>query len=301
MITPGVFAISSGTAEILSDPWTDGVYLLKVNGVESSQLNPDRPETLGFEYMRWAAAVLAHRFAPDAERLRVLHLGGAGCTFARWVTHTWPQAHQLAVELDAGLAELARTHFDLPRAPQLKIRVGEAGQVLAGLREATREVVFRDVFAPADPLSLAPDSPHVTPAHLTGADAAAHAARVLVPGGVYVLNIGGGPDLASVRREVAALRTAFAHVEVMADPAMLKGRRRGNVIAAASSAPLAAEELGGRAALARALRSDALPAQLVDDVARFAGGLAPDPTPLVQASDGTSEGASTQASQGPAQ
>ncbi|MGC5049661.1 spermidine synthase [Micrococcus porci] len=283
MITPGTFPISSGTAEIVPDPWTDGVFLLKVNGVESSQLNPDRPETLGFEYMRWAAAVLTHRFAPDA-RLRVLHLGGAGCTFARWVTHTYPASHQLAVELDAGLAALAREHFDLPRAPQLKIRVGEAGEVLAGLRDATREVVFRDVFAPdpADPTGAL----HVTPAHLTGLDAAAHAARVLTPGGVYLLNIGGGPDLTSVRREVAALTETFAHVEVMADPAMLKGRRRGNVIAAASSAPLSADGLGGRSALARALRSDALPAQLLDDAAAFTAGLTPDATPLVTPAKG---------------
>lgn len=277
MITPGVFPLTSGTAEILPDPWTDGVFLLKVNGVESSQLNPDRPDTLGFEYMRWGAAVLRHRFAPD-ERIRVLHLGGAGCTFARWVTHAYPGAHQLAVELDAGLVELARAHFDLPRAPQLKIRVGEAGEVLAGLRDATREVVFRDVFAPA---SSAPDAPHITPAHLTGVDSAAHAARVLTPGGVYLLNIGGGPDLTSVRREVAALTEAFAHVEVMADPTMLKGRRRGNVIAAASSSPLASDALGGRSALARTLLSDALPAHLVDDVARFVAGAAPDTTPLL--------------------
>lgn len=278
MITPGTYAISSGVATIEPDPWTDGVFLLRVNGVESSQLNPDRPDTLGFEYMRWAAAVLTHRFAPDTAPLRVLHLGGAGCTFARWVAHAYPGAHQLAVEFDSGLAALAREQFDLPRAPQLKIRVGEAGQVLAGLRDATREVVFRDVFAPA---SSAPDAPHVTPVHLTGLDAAAHAARVLTPGGAYVLNIGGGPDLTSVRREVAALTAAFAHVEVMADPAMLKGRRRGNVIAAASDRPLTRDDLGGRAGLARALRSDALPAQLVDDVAAFTRGLAPDTTPLV--------------------
>ena len=285
MITPGTYPISSGVATIEPDPWTDGVFLLRLNGVESSQLNPDRPETLGFEYMRWAAAVLTHRFAPDA-RLRVLHLGGAGCTFARWVSHAYPAAHQLAVELDAGLAALAREHFELPRAPQLKIRVGEAGQVLAGLRDDTREVVFRDVFAPQDPpdgLGAAPDAPHVTPAHLTGLDAAAHAARVLTPGGVLLLNIGGGPDLTSVRREVAALTAVFAHVEVMADPAMLKGRRRGNVVAAASDRPLAGDDLGGRAALARALRSDALPAQLVDDVAAFTKGVAPDATPLVPA------------------
>ncbi|MDO5634023.1 MAG: fused MFS/spermidine synthase [Micrococcus sp.] len=273
---PGVHPITSGAAEILPDPWEPGVWLLKVNGVESSQLNPDTPERMGFEYMRWAAAVLQHRFPTTADRLRVLHLGGAGCTFARWVTHTYPQAHQVAVELDAGLAELARAHFELPRAPQLKIRVGEAGEVLAGMQPGTREVVFRDVFAP----SVADPAVHVTPEHLCGVPAAQAAARVLTGKGVYVLNIGGGPRLDSVRQEVAALAAVFEHVEVMADPAMLKGRRRGNVIAAAAHTPVAVESLGGRAALARALRSDALPAHLVDSVPSFTAGAAPLTTPL---------------------
>ncbi|WP_219337025.1 spermidine synthase, partial [Micrococcus lylae] len=262
MIEAGTFPISSGTATIEPDPWTPGAFLLRVNGVESSQLNPDTPTELGFEYMRWAAAVLTHRFATD-QRIRVLHLGGAGCTFARWVTAVYPQAHQVAVELDAGLAELARTRFELPRAPQLKIRVGEAGEVLAGMRPGTREVVFRDVFAP---VSDDPDALHVTPEHLTGVSAAASAASVLTPGGVYLMNIGGGPDLTSVRQEVAALCEVFPHVEVMADATMLKGRRRGNVIAAASDAPLTDKSLGGPSALARTLLSDPVPARVVDDL-----------------------------------
>ena len=268
MIEAGTFPISSGTATIEPDPWSPGAWLLRVNGVESSQLNPETPEEMGFEYMRWAAAVLRHRF-PTGRRIRVLHLGGAGCTFARWVSAVYPQAHQVAVELDAGLAELARTHFDLPRAPQLKIRVGEAGEVMAGMHPDTREVVFRDVFAPA---SAEPDALHVTPEHLTGTTAAASAASVLASGGVYLLNIGGGPDLTSVRQEVAALREVFAHVEVMADPTMLKGRRRGNVIAAASDLPLTDESLGGRSALARTLLSDPVPARLVDSVEKFTAG-----------------------------
>lgn len=273
MIEAGSFPISSGTATIEPDPWSPGAWLLRVNGAESSQLNPDTPEVLGFEYMRWAAAVLRHRFPTD-RRIRVLHLGGAGCTFARWVSTVYPQAHQLAVELDAGLAGLARTHFDLPRAPQLKIRVGEAGEVMAGMRPDTREVVFRDVFAPA---SDEPGALHVTPEHLTGCTAAASAASVLTPGGVYVTNIGGGPDLTTVRQEAAALCEVFAHVELMADPTMLKGRRRGNVIAAASDLPLTDETLGGRSALARTLLSDPVPARLVDSVERFVAGARPGP------------------------
>ncbi|HEY4614382.1 MAG TPA: spermidine synthase, partial [Citricoccus sp.] len=125
-IEAGTYPIDAGTAQILPDPFTDGAWLLTLNGAESSQLNPDNPLDLGFEYMRWIAAVVMHRWDPQAP-LRILHLGAAGCTLARWAAAWYPDSRQTAVELDAGLAALARERFALPRAPRLRIRVGEAG------------------------------------------------------------------------------------------------------------------------------------------------------------------------------
>ena len=281
---PGVVAISSGTAEIREDPYEPGAFTLLVNGVESSPLNPEHPERMGFEYMRWAAAAIQAHW-PDPAPLRALHLGGAGCALARWVDHAFPGSHQTAVEIDAGLAALARDAFGLPRAPALRIRVADAAAVLAEARPATRDLVIRDVFAPdpADPTGAR----HITPPNLAGAESAAAAARVLAPGGLYVLNVGGGPDLASVRAEVAAVVGAFPHLELIADPPMLKGRRRGNVIVAASDAPIArpaAEALPGvdpRDGLARALRMDAFPARLAADPRGFPAGVPAGGTPLL--------------------
>ena len=102
-----------------------------------------------------------------------------------------------------------------------------------------------------------------------------------------MLNVGGGPDLTSVRADVAAVVAAFEHVEVIADPPMLKGRRRGNVIVAASDAPVArpaADAPPGadpRDRLARALRMDAFPARLAEDPRGFPAGVAPGITGLV--------------------
>lgn len=273
-IVPGVFAISSGTAEILPDLWTDGAWLLKVNGAESSQLNPDRPLEMGFEYMRWAAAVIMHRWAPDTA-LRLLHLGGAGCTLARWAAAWYPQARQTAVELDAGLAHAARERFALPRTPALRIRVDEAGQVLAAARPDSRDVVIRDVFAGTGP------GDQTTPAHLTGVDAARAAARTLGSGGLYLVNFGGGPDLSMARREAATLREAFGTVALIADAQMLKGRRRGNIIFAACQDELSRSQLGGRDALVRHLLSDPLPSRLVEPVEDFAAGARPLTEPLL--------------------
>ncbi|MFD9732013.1 spermidine synthase, partial [Micrococcus luteus] len=84
-----------------------------------------------------------------------------------------------------------------------------------------------------------------------------------------------------------AVVAAFEHVEVIADPPMLKGRRRGNVIVAASDAPVArpaADAPPGsdpRDRLARALRMDAFPARLAEDPRGFPAGVAPGITGLV--------------------
>lgn len=270
-IEAGTYPIDAGTAQILPDPFTDGAWLLTVNGAESSQLNPDDPLDLGFEYMRWIAAVVMHRWDAPAP-LRILHLGAAGCTLARWAAAWYPDSRQTAVELDAGLAALARERFALPRAPRLRIRVGEAGEVLAGSREASRDVIVRDVFAGATP------EDQVTPEHLTGLDAARHARRVLSADGMYLVNHGGGPDLTLARREAATLNAVFGTVVAIADPQMLKGRRRGNIVFAATDGPLTKREGGGalsRDALVRHLLADPLPARVVDPVTDFAAGARP--------------------------
>lgn len=252
-IEPGRYSIDAGTAEISEDPFTAGAWLLTVNGAESSQLNPEDPTVLGFEYMRWAAAVIAHRFDPSDTRapLRMLHLGAAGCTMARWVAALYPNSKQTAVENDAGLAALARDRFGLPRSPALRIRVAEAGEVLATARPDSRDVVMRDVFADTR-----------TPENLTGVEAAEAAASMVGPTGVYLVNFGGGPSLGDAREEAATLTQVFPVVAAIADPAMFKGRRRGNIIFAASHAPLTSDTLGGHAGLVRTLITDPVPAHL---------------------------------------
>ncbi|WNB87647.1 hypothetical protein [Cellulomonas sp. ATA003] len=112
----GPVRTSTGTVELVrsrDDP--DGVTVV-VNGVPSSHLDLADPTRLDFEYMQ-QMAVVVDRVAEPGASLRVLHLGAAGCTFARYVHATRPGSHQLAVELDATLAELVRGWFDLPRSP----------------------------------------------------------------------------------------------------------------------------------------------------------------------------------------
>lgn len=251
----GTYDISTGTAELVPDEYAPGSWVLHVNGVPSSHVDPARPERLDFEYMRWIAALVRAHVAEhlDPSALRVLHLGGGACSLARYLAHAYPAARQVVVELDGRLAELVREWFELPRAPLLRIRVGEARAVTESLTPATRDVVLRDVFAGA-----------VTPVPLTTVEFARHVDRVLAPGGLYVLNCGDTRDLAGARAELAALSEVFAHVAAVADPAMLKGRRYGNIVLAASQAPLPVEGSAAAAALTRELLGGAVPAQYKD-------------------------------------
>lgn len=245
--TPGVYPIDSGTAELIQDRDNPDGYLLMINHVESSHIDLSDPGWLEFEYMRWIASVIEDS-QPAETPMRVLHLGAAACSLARYLINARPASQHLAVDTDAELSRLVREWFDLPKAPALRIRVGEARTVTESLPDAGHTVVVRDVFAGA-----------VTPPPLITLEFARQARRVLKPGGLYVVNCADTLDLKVARREMATIGAVFDQVAVVADPPMLKGRRRGNVIIAGSDAPI------GSAALARDLLSGAVPAQLWTD------------------------------------
>ena len=89
-------------------------------------------------------------------------------------------------------------------------------------------------------------------------------AESLAPGGLYILNCGDGPALTGARAEASALLEVFEYVCIVADSAMLKGRRRGNVIIAGSHAPLPEAGSVQAAAIARELMGGGVPAQYWD-------------------------------------
>lgn len=249
----GSFEISTGTAELTHDGV--GGWLLTVNGAQSSHLDPFDADNLEFEYMRQMAAAIGDAHPDPATALRVLHLGGAACALPRALAHRYPKSRHVAVEIDAELARLAREWFDLPRAPRLRIRVGDAREVAEGLTEGSRDVVVRDAFAES-----------ITPAHLKTVEFTRAVKRVLAPGGLYLANCGDRRDLVSARREVATIAEVFGGVELISDPSMLKGRRSGNIVVVAGDGPLP-----DSAELQRVLRSDPEPSRLVsgDDVTAF--------------------------------
>jgi predicted O-methyltransferase YrrM len=257
--------------ELLADPDRPRAWTLLVDSTPQSYVDLDDPLYLDFEYMRRIGHVL-DMAAPEGAPLRVLHLGGGALSLARYVTASRPGSRQLAVDSDPAVVELVRERLPLrqparraasrtgARAGRVTVRVGDARAVLSDARPGSFDIVIADVFAGAR-----------TPAHLTSVEFAAAARGALTPDGTFAANIGDGPPLAHARARAAAAMAVFADVCVMADAQVLRGRRFGNLVLAASGAGLPV------AALTRRVAGDAFPARLLHgaDLDRFVGGAKP--------------------------
>jgi spermidine synthase len=257
----GPVPIATGTAEVQCSPDDPDAVTLLVNGVPSSHLDLADPERLDFEYMQQMAAVLDHLPRGD-DPFRAVHLGAAGCAMARWADSRFPGARQVAVDLDPVLVQLVRDWFDLPRSPALRLRAGEARAELGTLPDGGADAVLRDVFAGDR-----------TPAHVTTVEFARDVARVLRPGGVYLANCADRPPLTLARAEAATLAAVFAHVAVVAEPSLLRGRRYGNIVVIGTDDADLLDDAG----LARTLRSLPVPARLLagEELAAFVGRATP--------------------------
>lgn len=248
--------VGSGLAELVPDLSRTGSWILFIDGTPQSQVDLDDPGYLEFEYVRRIGHVIDLAF-PAGQPLRALHLGGGAMTLPRYIAHTRPGSRQLVAEIDAALTELVREHLPLPPGRRIRVRAGDARQVLESAAEGSYDLVISDVYAGAR-----------TPFHLTTAECAQAAARALRPGGVYAVNVADGPPLERARRAVATVRSVYKEACMIAEAGVLRGRRTGNLVLAGSDQPLPC------AGLRRAAAGDPFPARVTDgaELLRFASG-----------------------------
>ncbi len=251
--------VDSGVAELVPDPGRPRAWTLLLERTPQSHVDLDDPGYLDFEYVR-RMGHLIDLVAPAGQPLRALHLGAGGLTLARYVAATRPQSRQLAIEVDAALVALVRRVLPTGLRGRLRIRVGDARQIMAHLDAGSFDVLIADVFEAGR-----------TPAHLTSAEFVAVAARVLSPDGLFLVNVADGGQLGHSRAQAATVRSVFAEVCVVADPAVLRGRRFGNLVIAASRACLPI------AGLTRLAAADPFPGRVVygDGLAAFIAGARP--------------------------
>lgn len=256
---PDRFTIAGGEAELLRDADRDGGWMLLVGGVPQSYVDLSDPTYLDFEYMRLMGDVVDALGLED-EAFDAVHIGGAGCTLPRYIAATRPGSRQIVLEPDAELVRVVRERLPVKGVPGLRIRVTDGRSGIAALADEADDLVVMDAFAEAS-----------MPVELATREFVLDAARVLRPRGVYLANVADGFRLPFARRVAATVRSVFPHALLMGDPGVLRGRRFGNLIIAASREPLPVAELTRRAAggVARARMVAG------DDLDAFCAGAAP--------------------------
>ncbi len=251
--------VDSGAAELIPDPDRSRSWTLLLDGTPQSHVDLDDPEYLDFEYVRRIGHVV-DLVAPRGQPVRALHLGAGGLTLARYVAATRPRSRQLAVEVDAGLVALVRRVLPTGLCGRLRVRVGDARQIMEHVAAGSCDVLITDVFEDGR-----------TPAHLTSVEFATAAARALSPDGVLVVNVADGGQLGHARAQAVTVSSVFAEVCVLADPAVLRGRRFGNLVLAGSRSRLPV------GALTRLASADPFPGRVVhgDRLVNFIAGARP--------------------------
>jgi spermidine synthase len=227
---PSVVLKNSGLRAVIEpDRYVPDSFQLVVDGTPQSHVNLDDPSQLFFEYIQRMGHVI-DLIAVPGEPITAVHLGAGALTLPRYVAATRPGSRQQVVELESELVDLVRQELPLPRYAQIRIRHGDAREVLSKLPDGlhgTVDVLVVDIFSGSR-----------TPAHVTSVEFYRAAVSLLAPDGVVLVNVADGPPLSFARGQIATLQSVVPHVAALAETQMLKSRRFGNVVLVGSNTEL---------------------------------------------------------------
>ncbi|MEU6140913.1 fused MFS/spermidine synthase [Streptomyces sp. NPDC047081] len=233
-----------GVAKLMPDVDRERAWLLTVDGAPQSYVDLDEPDYLEFEYARRLGHVLDVLGEPG-QPLDVLHLGGGALTLPRYLTVTRPGSRQDVVEADRVLLELVVEQLPLPDGADISLHPADARAWLEAAPGDSADVIVADVFGGSR-----------VPAHLTSLAYAREAGRVLRENGVYLANLADSAPFGFLRSQLATFAEEFEELVLIAEPAVLRGRRFGNAVLVASHHPV------DTATLARLTAADAFPARV---------------------------------------
>ncbi|OEU89553.1 spermidine synthase [Streptomyces oceani] len=228
--------VAGGVAKLLPDVDRPRAWLLTVDDAPQSYVDLDDPLRLEFEYTRMLAHVL-ELAEPAGEPLDVLHLGGGGLTLPRYAAVQRPGSRQRVVESDRALLDFVTSRLPPPADAAIALEATDARLAVERGPSGSADLVIADVFG----------GPRI-PGHVTTLPYARAAAGVLRPHGIHAMNLADTTPFRFLSSQVATFAAAFAHVALLAEPAVLRGRRFGNIVLLASASPLPVTALARRAA-----------------------------------------------------
>ncbi|MGW0736776.1 spermidine synthase [Streptomyces sp. NPDC002851] len=241
---PVTRAVDHGTAKLMPDVDRPRAWLLTVDGAPQSYVDLDDPTYLEFEYAQRVVHVLDVSAAPGRP-VDAVHLGGGALALPRYLAATRPGSAQQVIEADGGLRDLVAECLPVDPGADIRTHIADARAWLAAAPEDSADVIVADVFGGSR-----------VPAHLSTLGYARAAERVLRPGGVYAANLADSAPFTFLRSQLATFRAVFEHLLVIAEPAVLRGRRFGNAVLVAAHHEL------DLPALTRRTAADAFPARV---------------------------------------
>jgi spermidine synthase len=216
---------------VIPDPQVPGGWLVRLDGADQSWVDPGNPERLEFDYMVRIAQHIDAQF-PGTGRLRVIHIGGGGMSLARYIAATRPTSAQIVLEPNAALTDHVRQVLPLPKRSGIKVRPVDGRSGIEELPPDYADVVILDAFADGQ-----------VPAELVTTEFFAAVLPVLHDDGLFVANLIDETPFDWTKRTVSGLMQTWPQTVLSTEPAVLKGRRLGNLVAAASLVPLPLDRL----------------------------------------------------------
>lgn len=226
------------TTRVHADPFRENCFVVTVGGADQSYIDLDDPTWLEFDYMQ---RIMGHIDAQyeEGQRLRVVHVGGAGMTLARCIAHTRPTSAQIVCEPDTALTDEVREKAPLGRHSGIKVRATDGRNGVAAMPDDYADVVIVDAF-----------NGRRVPGPLATVEWFSELRRIVNPDGLVCMNVTDTHPFGWTRRVLSGLGAYFGHTSMSAESSTWKGRRFGNVILAASPAPLALDAVVRQAASA---------------------------------------------------
>jgi spermidine synthase len=245
-------------ARVEVDPGRPSGRVLILDDLRHSYVDLDDPTHLEFRYIQAFAALIDAGW-PGGAAVDAVHVGGGGFSVPRWLEATRPGSTSRVLELDPGVVDLARDRLGLRTSPELRVITGDARLALAELPTGSADVVVGDAFGGV-----------AVPWHLTTEEVTREIARILRPGGLYMVNVIDRRPMRFARAEAATLADVFDEVALVGAEGAIAGLG-GNVVLVAGDRLPAGPAL--QAALARA--DGAQRAVTGDELARWIGGARP--------------------------
>lgn len=173
------------TIDVLTVAWegdatTKGktVKILILDHLIHSYINPDDPKDLRYSYLeifKW----LTRYTVRDNTSPSILHLGGGGYSFPRYLEAIYPDSSNDVVEIDPMVTRVVHDELDLPKETSIRTYNQDARIYLTTHPvQGKYDIIIGDVF-----------NDLTTPYHLTTLEFVKLVKESMAPDGIYLVNI----------------------------------------------------------------------------------------------------------------